>query len=308
MRPRLRPVALALTVLFAATPLLASRQAEDSKDPRHGFWRSLGGARTLLLEEGRAGWLVDGKPSFYRVREAGEDRLTFESWGRETTYEMHMDEAQLHVIGGGIDYNFERIETLPSALRVEPYELPEPFAVDAGLVKDLAAELAERRKEDQRVRTEARASGQPSEMGRVDADNTDFVLNVIRELGWVDATRFGVEASDAAFLIVQHTSDMRLMRTALPHIEADVRAGKMSGQNFALMFDRMQLNLGYEQRYGSQIGAVDGASVLMPCEDIARVDEFRAEMRMGPLAEYLEYFRDEGDPPVRHIGRGALPR
>lgn len=305
MRSRNWHAALALAALFVTTTS-ASAQEREGADPRLGTWRSPD-ARTLLLEEGRAGWLVDGKPSFYRVSDAGEERLTFESWGRETTYEMHLDGERLHVDGGGIDAEFERVEKTPAALQVEPYELPEPLAVDAGLVGDLAAELAERRKEDQRVRTESRAGGDPGEMQRVDADNTDFVLNVILELGWVDATRFGQEASDAAFLIVQHTSDMRLMRTALPFIEADVRAGKVSGQNYALMFDRLQLNLGYEQRYGSQIGVVDGASVLMPCEDIERVDEFRAEMGMGPLAVYLGYFRDEGDPPIRHLGRGELP-
>ena len=288
------------TLVFLIGCAVAS-PAQDDADARLGHWQALDGSRTLLLERGRAGWLVEGKPGFYRVKEGDDGKLTFESWGRLTEYDMALADERLHVTGGGLDLEFERIEGLPAELLVEPYELPEGVDVDAERVAAVAAELAERRDEDQRVRSQGR-DGDMSEMGRIDADNTEYIGDLIGELGWIDATRFGVAASDAAFLIVQHTADLRLMRTALPHIEADVRAGRLDGQNYTLMFDRLQLNLGYKQRYGSQIGIVDGERVLMPCEDIERVDEFRAEMGMIPLEQYLDFFREEGGPPPRHLG------
>jgi hypothetical protein len=294
-------------MILAATlvALVSFGPAQDSGsgDARCGCWLEQGGTRTLLLGEGRSGWLVDGRPQFSRSSYTTEG-ATFESWGRETVFELRIEGEQLHVVGPDLDLLMERIERVPEALLVSPYELPEDVEVDEGLVSELTLDLLQRRAEDQRVRQDIDTSSSPEEMQRVDADNTEFLRSLIAELGWIDATRFGAPASDAAFLMVQHTSDLRLMRTALPHIERDVRAGLIAGGNYALLFDRLQLNLGYLQRYGSQIGVQEGVNLLMPCEDIERVDELRAEMGLGPLGEYLDYFRKEGDAPIRHIGRG----
>ncbi len=35
----------------------------------------------------------------------------------------------------------------------------------------------------------------------------------------------------------------------------------------------------------------------MPCEDIEHIDERRAQMGMGPLADYLDLFREGPDSP-----------
>ena len=291
-------LAATLLALVSFAPL----QDPGPDDARFGCWLEEGGTRALLLEDARAGWLREGKPSFSRAQFT-EQGATLEAWGRETVFELTLDGERLHVANGELDLWMTRAERVPEALLVSPYELPEEVEVDEGLVADLTLDLLQRRAEDQRVRRDMDSSS-PEEMQRVDADNTEFLRSLIAELGWIDATRFGAPASDAAFLMVQHTSDLRLMRTALPHIEQDVRAGLIGGQNYALLFDRLQLNLGYLQRYGSQIGTHEGVNLLMPCEDIERVDELRAEMGMGSLGEYLDYFREEGDAPIRHIGRG----
>ena len=288
--------------LLAAASLAFPMDGEEAgADARFGCWREADGNRALLLEEGRAGWFEDGKPKFHRATFT-ETSGIFESWGQISNFELSLDGEQLQVVGEGKDLRMNRLDHVPEELRLTPYELAETVEVAEDLVRALSADLSRRRIEDQRVRT----GGTPdwTEMQSVDAENTEFLRNIIFEMGWIDATRFGAEASDAAFLIVQHTSDLRLMVTALPFIEADVRAGRLNGQNYALLFDRSQLNLGYEQRYGSQLSSRDGAHLLMACEDIKRVDEFRAEMGMGPLSEYLAYFQKDGAPAIRHIGEG----
>lgn len=288
--------------LFAAR----SATAQEPDDPRLGCWQTEDGASALLLEPGRAGRLLKGKPYFYRAEFSSTDGdaqgVTLETWGHQLSFEVQLEGERLRVVGQGEELWMTRSERVPEALLVAPLELPADVELDEGIVDSVREDLRLRRIEDQRVRTDA--GGDPSEMQRVDSDNTEFLRTLIGELGWIDATRFGAEASDAAFLLVQHSGDLRLMRTALPHIEADVRAGRLSGQNYALLFDRLQLNLGYLQRYGSQIGGATGELMLMPCEDIARIDERRAELGMGPLGEYLAYFRSEGQPPIRHLGTG----
>ncbi len=291
-------------MLFLA--LLSSLALQDAAELQ-GAWLSAeeGPTEVIWFDGSRVGWLRGDEPTFYRAEiEAGHASL--ESWGRFIELEVHThdDGAGLHVEGDGYHLALERCE-VPRALLVEPYDWPTDIALDADTVAELTDELARRRDEDQRVR---QFGGQPtseemSEMGRVDADNVAFLMQVVEELGWIDAERFGTAAADAAFLIVQHAPDTRLMRSALPHIEADVRAGRLGSQAYALLHDRFELRMGRLQRYGSQIGvSPQFGSVLMPCEDFARLDELRGELGMGPIADYLEFFKDGPDAPgPRHL-------
>lgn len=293
---------LSSTLLLACAAL--ARQEAAPPDWLGAWCATDGSNQALLLEPERAGWLRDDTPSFYRLHAKAGD-LILEGWSQLTELRVQRDTVgNLQVEGDDLDTVFEPCD-VPSALLIDPYDWPTDVELDADTIAALTADLAARRVEDQRVR---HFKGQPSkeemdEMRRVDADNVEFLTGVVEELGWIDAERFGAEASDAAFLIVQHCSDLRLMRTALPLIEADVKAGRLEGQTYALLFDRFRLNLGYLQRYGSQIGRSEQfGSVLMPCEDIEHIDARRAAMGMGPLAEYLDLFRATPEaPPPAHL-------
>lgn len=129
-------------------------------------------------------------------------------------------------------------------------------------------------------------------MMQVDDDNTTWLKKVVVEHGWIDSTRFGTKAANAAFLLVQHSGDLPLMTAALPQIGEEVKAGRLDGQNFALLFDRLQLMQGGRQRYGTQVMKVgsQGDWVVHRLEDPDRVDERRKEMGLGPLEKYLARF------------------
>ena len=277
--------------LLALAPLVAAPQDSETTPPWLGCWGSDSGAEVFWFEPERCGWLQRGTPKFYRA-EYAEGRARLERWARLTELELHFDDDVLVIEVGTTQHVLERVD-VPEALRVPTYDipLPEDVEVDEDTIEMLREDLADRRREDQRVRSGPNPS--PSEMLPVDRDNTAFLKEIVHELGWIDAKRFGSEAADAAFLLVQHTEDLRLMQTARPFIEADVRAGRLDGQAFALLHDRLQLRLGHLQRYGSQIGtAASGDLVLMPLEDPDAVDTRRAEMGMGPLSDYLDLFRE----------------
>ena len=124
----------------------------------------------------------------------------------------------------------------------------------------------------------------------VDTDNTVFLIRHLARHGWVDETRYGPEATQAAALLVLHSADLRLQKTTLPWVRADVQPGRRNGQSYALLHDRLQLRLGFRQRYGSQLASTDvGDAVLLPLEDPEHVDERRRALGMQPLAEYLEW-------------------
>ncbi len=292
--------------LSASIPLPVS--APSFAIPREEAWLGCWGSPdgpAILLEPERCVWLREEQARCYRLRR-GEQGVQLESWGRLTPLVLEVEGDELVLEGGGVSARLPRLESVPSSLRIDPYPLPETFEIDADTAAALGEELAERSREDQRVRQAARGESfdekQRRAMIEVDRDNTDFLLSILEEMGWIDAVRFGPQASQDAFLLVQHSDDLRLMRTALPHVEKDVRAGRIDGQSYALLYDRLQLNLGYLQRYGSQLATTaDDESVLMPCEDPEKVNERRAELGMEPLESYLSWFQTDPEQPIRTL-------
>lgn len=125
------------------------------------------------------------------------------------------------------------------------------------------------------------------EIGKVDRRNQTRLLELVPADGWF--TSYGERPAAAAFLIVQH-SNVELWRRFVPMLEPLAREGKVDGQDYALMYDRLQLAEGRPQRYGSQMTCRDGRWVVNTLEDPANVDARRAEMGMGPLADYEAYF------------------
>jgi hypothetical protein len=121
--------------------------------------------------------------------------------------------------------------------------------------------------------------------------NAEYMRGLVQKVGWVDAKRFGYPASSAAFFLVQHSWDLALMLSVLPRIREDVAAGLMDGSVYALMFDRVQLTLGRQQRFGSQIARnAAGEAYVLPLEHPEGVDARRKELGLQPLKEYVALF------------------
>ena len=132
-------------------------------------------------------------------------------------------------------------------------------------------------------------------MRAIDLENTLYLTALLRDVGWIDAERFGPQAHGAAFLIVQHSPHLRLMRTVLPVLEGEARANRSQGQRFALLHDRLSLSLCGSQRYGTQlVTGRDDAYYVTRLEAPEGVDARRAELGMGTLEEYLALYRGQG--------------
>lgn len=166
-----------------------------------------------------------------------------------------------HAFGGGSGAGGQAVDLAPESLL--PWRAPESRQVDDFSVADLA-----------------RASGW--------ARDLDYLRNLVAQVGWIDAERFGYATANAAFFLVQHSWEVPLMMAALPWIEKDVVAGRTEGEDYALLFDRIQLATGEKQRYGTQVGIdLSNSAFVFPVEDSARVDERRRELGLMPIAEYV---------------------
>lgn len=191
-------------------------------------------------------------------------------------------------------------------LALLPLGAPDTAIADERLA-ELRTDLQRRGELDQEVRKPFSSPEGPTEEERnrmieVDQDNVAFLKELIQEVGWIDAPRFGEEASKAAWFIVQHSGDLALMKTVLPLIKEEVQETGKNGGGYALLYDRSQIWLGEKQRYGSQVFFGPDGMFIAPLEDPENVDERRSELSMEPLESYMKRFveRNDGKPLPIH--------
>ncbi len=134
-------------------------------------------------------------------------------------------------------------------------------------------------------------------MSDVDSSNLLVVTNILDERGWLGANIIGGKGNSTLFLVIQH-ADLPTQQRYLPMMRAAVANGDAEGADLALLEDRVALGEGKRQIYGSQIGRdkETGEYYVLPLEDPDHVDERRAQVGLGPLAEYVGRWDVKWDP------------
>ena len=124
-----------------------------------------------------------------------------------------------------------------------------------------------------------------------DAQNVARVKAIMAQYGWPGASLVGRGGSTTAFLVIQH-ADLATIQHYLPLIRQATAKGELDKQSLALMEDRVLMYEGKPQVYGSQVrtNMATGKAEFFPMEDEARVDERRAQVGLGPLADYAKIF------------------
>lgn len=122
-----------------------------------------------------------------------------------------------------------------------------------------------------------------------DADRAEM-KRIIQKYGWPGFDLVGTQGAEIAGGIIQHSDDDRtFQKRCLPLLRAAVRRGQAMPSSLALLTDRLLRASGKPQVYGTQL-VTDGRGnfVPPPLRDPARVDQRRASVGLGPLAEYLK--------------------
>src|SRR3712207_4370224 len=83
--------------------------------------------------------------------------------------------------------------------------------------------------------------------------NAVWLKAAIARMGWFDISRYGEDASQGAWLLVQHSDhDLGWQRQMLAVLEPRVRRGDMQGKYYAYLADRVATNSKLPQLYGTQ--------------------------------------------------------
>jgi len=131
----------------------------------------------------------------------------------------------------------------------------------------------------------------------VDQENMAELLQLLPADGWFRASQYGLEASKAAFHIVQH-SDETHWRRFLPVFETLLGTGEIDSQQYAKMFDRLAISEGRSQRYGTQFRCDNGKWRAYPIEDVTGLKSRRQTMNFSvDFATYKAHFEAQPSCP-----------
>ena len=123
----------------------------------------------------------------------------------------------------------------------------------------------------------------------INNNNLQELESLLSQKGWPKRSEVGPEAAGAAFFVLQH-SNAEAQQKYISMFEKRCMENEANCQQYALMFDRMRMNQDKPQRYGthSYLDPSKGRTdELYPLEDPSKVDEWRKEIGLEPLKDYL---------------------
>jgi hypothetical protein len=126
--------------------------------------------------------------------------------------------------------------------------------------------------------------------------NSEWLRQAIARNGWFDISRYGREASQGAWLLVQHSDyDPEWQRSVLAMLEPKTRTGDFQPDYYAYLEDRVAVNSDRPQRFGTQgrcVGKDDWQP--LPVSEPDKLDERRAAVGLEPIAKYRARFACRG--------------
>lgn len=178
------------------------------------------------------------------------------------------------------------------------------------LYPDIAHELIERQRHDldvrQRLITEGKLTqGYNAEMEEVHLDNARRLQAIIGQIGWPAQEQVGEEASQAAWLIVQHAISLpSFMKSTLALMEEQQKTRTIDPVNLAFLSDRIAMFENRPQSYGTQFVSDDqGRLVPYQLDDsIDQVNQRRWQVGLNTIDERLaELTAQSDDEPKKQL-------
>lgn len=127
--------------------------------------------------------------------------------------------------------------------------------------------------------------------GQVDRNNQIQVVSMLEQCEFPENFIGDNEAIYTIFLVIQHASaELRLKY--FPLLQKVAELGGLEKKVLALMEDRILMEQGEKQKFGSQVRMIDGSEKyeIYPIEDPVHLDDRRAKIGLEPMQEYLSRF------------------
>jgi hypothetical protein len=116
---------------------------------------------------------------------------------------------------------------------------------------------------------------------------------IIAKYGFPGFDIVGEDYSNDFWAIIQHCdSDVKFQQQVLKLLSRQVQLHNASGSNYALLQDRVLVNTGKKQLYGTQVryNPKTKTAKPLPITDSANVDKRRKAVGLSSLKDYLKLF------------------
>ena len=169
----------------------------------------------------------------------------------------------------------------------------------------LRTELQDILDADQKVRREyVRVQSSPETSSRIidslfeamqksDSTNLRRVLSILDRGGWPSGDEVG-DMSAVPFIVLQH-APLTVRLDYMPLVYAAAERGDLTRAQMALFEDRVAVDEGRKQKYGTQIIYMDGMPAVAPLISPDSVDIYRKRAGLPPMAEYVRRWGLEWD-------------
>lgn len=124
---------------------------------------------------------------------------------------------------------------------------------------------------------------------KYDSINIKKVINIIENHGWPGRDAVGDWGNDVMFLVIQH-ADINIQEKYLPLIKHSVKKGKSPPAHVAYLTDRILINNGKKQLYGTQtaMDATTGKYIILHVRYPKKLEEMREKMGIISSEAYLK--------------------
>lgn len=163
------------------------------------------------------------------------------------------------------------------------------FGQNKKLNTDLVHTIDSLYKADQDCANIRPADSAAAKYQRVIRTNFPIIKSIIDKHGFPGYDLAGKEGSANYFLLVQHSDfNVDFQKRALKLMKKQVDKKNASGSTYAFLVDRVELNSGKKQIYGTQVQMGRSGTKLKPCIDTLNLDKRRKAVGLMPIKEYLQ--------------------
>lgn len=122
----------------------------------------------------------------------------------------------------------------------------------------------------------------------IDKENLKIVQEILDKHGFLGVEEVGVLGNKALFIVIQHGS-LETQEYYLPLLNQAAKDEKLEPSLVAMLKDRIAIENGNKQIYGTQIGTDPntGKHYIFPMVDPEEVNFRRANVRLSPIENYL---------------------
>jgi hypothetical protein len=155
--------------------------------------------------------------------------------------------------------------------------------------KVLAATIDSLYKADQACALIRPADSAAAAYQRVIRTNFPIVRLILNKYGFPGYDLVGKEGSANYFLLVQHSDfNIDFQKKALKLMKKQVDKKNASGSTYGYLVDRVNLNTGKKQIYGTQVQMSVNGTTLRPCIDTLHLDKRRKAIGLISIKDYLQ--------------------